>query len=45
MSFVLAGNIKNGIDEWKKFLDLIYENNADIKKTKPVRKNNYSGYT
>lgn len=31
MSFVLAGNIKNGIDEWKKFLDLIYENNADIK--------------
>ena len=31
MSFVLAGQVKNGIDEWKKFLDLIYTNNADIK--------------
>lgn len=31
MSFVLAGNKKEGIEEWKKFLDLIFTNNADIK--------------
>lgn len=31
ISFVLAGHVKRGIDEWKKFLDLIYTNNADIK--------------
>lgn len=31
MSFVLAGNKKDGIDEWEKFLDSIFENNADIK--------------
>lgn len=31
MSFVLADHVKNGIGEWKKFLDLIYTNNVDIK--------------
>ena len=31
MSFVLNGYEKNGIEEWKNFLDLIFTNNIDIK--------------
>ncbi len=31
MSFVLAGHKKEGINEWEKFLDSIFENNVDIK--------------
>jgi hypothetical protein len=31
MSFVLNGQKKNGIEEWKNFLDLIFINNLDIK--------------
>ncbi len=31
MSFVLNGVEKNGIEEWEKFLDLIFLNNLDIK--------------
>lgn len=31
MSFVLNGYEKNGIEQWKNFLDLIFTNNIDIK--------------
>ena len=31
MSFSLGDIKKSGIDEWKKFLDLIYTNNMDLK--------------
>lgn len=31
MSFVLNGYTKNGIEEWKNFLNLMFENNVDIK--------------
>ena len=31
MSFSLNGYSKSGIEEWKKFLDLIFQNNLDIK--------------
>lgn len=31
MSFVLNGFTKTGIEEWKNFLDLMFQNNVDIK--------------
>ncbi len=31
ITFVLSGNPNNGLDAWEKFLDLIFENNRDIK--------------
>lgn len=31
MSFVLSGHKKDGIKEWENFLDMIFQNNLDIK--------------